>query len=527
MNYLCCYFPLLPLEIFNSTTTQPKPTCNKSDKTEQIAFAVEYSHKNRRLILQCNETAKSYGVQEDMTINTAQSLVEALQIKQRNQIAEKKTLAQMAIWANQFSPYVSCKENINQNGYALLLEISSCLKLFKGIQAFITLFNQQRQQLPYYNHTALGYTPAAAYLLAISQYHGGQSNNAPPNNAHPTKNQDTVKQHASKQYKTNTLQPHLNNVAVRYLDCEQDIIDRLQGMGITNLKKLFALPKAELGKRFGKKFVQYLQRIRGELADPQDIFQIPPVFDHEIHFIEEIEYIEGLIFPIKRLLNELGNYLKLKQLAVREIKLRIFFRNSAPITMPIGFSESCFSGSNGGHIQFTQKAIHLIRLHFATLSLPEATIAVGLYVNHFAPLQQTNQDLFSHHLLTSISKAELFDQLSARLGQGALKKISTSEEHRPELAWRYDNTNSEQTPSEKARPLWLLNQPKPLKSQQGIPYYSGELSLVQGPERIESGWWDKQIIARDYFVAHHPNGNLYWVYRNLQEGLWYLHGIFA
>jgi hypothetical protein len=34
-----------------------------------------------------------------------------------------------------------------------------------------------------------------------------------------------------------------------------------------------------------------------------------------------------------------------------------------------------------------------------------------------------------------------------------------------------------------------------------------------GPERIETGWWDGDPVARDYFIAVDAEGALLWVFR--------------
>jgi protein ImuB len=55
--------------------------------------------------------------------------------------------------------------------------------------------------------------------------------------------------------------------------------------------------------------------------------------------------------------------------------------------------------------------------------------------------------------------------------------------------------------------------------------------LKDGPERIESGWWDGRDIKRDYFVARTPLGETVWIYRDhrygADDGEWFLHGLFA
>ena len=55
--------------------------------------------------------------------------------------------------------------------------------------------------------------------------------------------------------------------------------------------------------------------------------------------------------------------------------------------------------------------------------------------------------------------------------------------------------------------------------------------LRDGPERIESGWWDGADVRRDYFVAESPRGETVWIYRDhrygIDDGEWFLHGVFA
>ena len=91
------------------------------------------------------------------------------------------------------------------------------------------------------------------------------------------------------------------------------------------------------------------------------------------------------------------------------------------------------------------------------------------------------------------------------------------------------------------RPLWLLPQPQPLAEINAQPHWraiagaaTGDtagmrpLALLCGPERIESGWWDDDDIARDYFVAQAADQSLLWIYRERRgPGGWFLHGLFA
>jgi len=80
------------------------------------------------------------------------------------------------------------------------------------------------------------------------------------------------------------------------------------------------------------------------------------------------------------------------------------------------------------------------------------------------------------------------------------------------------------------RPVWLLEVPLPLSAElQPAPH--GGLILEQGPERIESGWWDGKDVARDYYIARRVHGARqgarWWVFQERRTKSWYLHGVFA
>jgi protein ImuB len=76
------------------------------------------------------------------------------------------------------------------------------------------------------------------------------------------------------------------------------------------------------------------------------------------------------------------------------------------------------------------------------------------------------------------------------------------------------------------RPVWLLDEPVLLSA--GLQQGSGKgLILEQGPERIESGWWDGKDVVRDYYIARRVHGAKCWIFQERQTRCWYLHGLFA
>jgi protein ImuB len=47
-----------------------------------------------------------------------------------------------------------------------------------------------------------------------------------------------------------------------------------------------------------------------------------------------------------------------------------------------------------------------------------------------------------------------------------------------------------------------------------------------GPERIETGWWREGLVRRDYYRVETTTGERFWLYRQLHDGSWFLHGRF-
>ncbi len=85
------------------------------------------------------------------------------------------------------------------------------------------------------------------------------------------------------------------------------------------------------------------------------------------------------------------------------------------------------------------------------------------------------------------------------------------------------------------RPSWLLEQAQVLSVRQHSPYYGSKLTLLSSAERIEAGWWNGQLVTRDYFIATCNQHFRYWIYRERignaqrmhEDEVWFLHGFFG
>jgi protein ImuB len=77
------------------------------------------------------------------------------------------------------------------------------------------------------------------------------------------------------------------------------------------------------------------------------------------------------------------------------------------------------------------------------------------------------------------------------------------------------------------RPVWMLDKPLRLMMRDQRPIYRSPLKMLTRTERIEAGWWDGNLVERDYYVAADDRGHMFWVYRERLNGEWYLQGLFG
>jgi protein ImuB len=86
------------------------------------------------------------------------------------------------------------------------------------------------------------------------------------------------------------------------------------------------------------------------------------------------------------------------------------------------------------------------------------------------------------------------------------------------------------------RPLRLVTPPPPIEAVSAGPDgppaafgWQGRRHAVAqcwGPERIETGWWRRGIVRRDYYRVETDAGRRFWLFRDLVGGGWHLHGSF-
>ena len=60
----------------------------------------------------------------------------------------------------------------------------------------------------------------------------------------------------------------------------------------------------------------------------------------------------------------------------------------------------------------------------------------------------------------------------------------------------------------------------------GVNRTSQEIVRSWGPERIETGWWHGATVQRDYWSIVTQAGTQFWVFCDLKQRKWFVHGEF-
>ncbi|MDH3713826.1 MAG: DNA polymerase Y family protein [Gammaproteobacteria bacterium] len=474
MLWLCLHLPLLPLEVF-VRGGQGRPA------------AVACKDRGRERVLVCNRAAETLGVSAGMRMSAAFALAPTLELHPRSDAKEARALNRLAAWSGQFSDFVSLRAPD-----AVLLEIRGSLRLFGGLDTLLRVVGQAADELGFKVNKGVAPTPLAACLLART---GGGV---------------VVGEGWRRQ---------LQKIPSAHLQQSQATLSALRDMGITTLAGCLRLPRSGLAKRFGPEFLCYLDRLLGKAAHPLARFEAPLRYAAHIALPAETVSLEALSFPLKRLLLELCGILAGRAAGVQELAVELRHSRVPGTSLAISLVAP---NRDAEHL------LMLVRERLDRVSLPAPVLEVGLRVDRFESLAATSGDLFGRN--ETAAGERFLDQLRSRLGAEAVDSVACYPEHRPERAWCTTEPGTEKTAvvmQHPVRPLWLLPRPQPLPTHRGEPCHEGALTLLEGPERIESGWWDGGDVTRDYFVACNTRGARYWVFQELRRREWFLHGIFA
>ena len=520
MLWLAVHFPQLSLDLFQAELAASH---SAAEQAEAACAAVPAVILQDNKVCLRNAAAQTQGIELGCTLATAHSIVSQLQFRHRDCALEQKQLRNLAQTLYRFSGHVNVLSDD-----CIVLEIGGSLKLFGDHTSLASAAAAVCQELGYTISTHVAGTPRAA--LAIARHKACQ----------PTSNGQLAN-------------VPLSLAGFELSDCQNDLIERFANMGIHTLGPVLRLPSKELGRRFGPQLLTYVARLTGQLPDPLE--PIAPVanFHHTLHLLKPVRDKTHLFAhpssPMPKLLKELQQWLISHQFGCEQMVWTFASGNTnlqqddrqETTHIPVKFAQAR---------QNPDDMLRFSELKLEQVSLPSEVISIGLRTYRLSAWNNQSQPLFALHSQTGQAadqlgnhqKNELVDELNARFGEGSCLCIHQLDQHAPEYAWATDlaaqrdrqptaaqplTQQLTQQPTQqltKKRPLWLFDPPRPIAIS--------ELQLLQGPERLQTHWWQSQshntaITCRDYYIARHQqSGAECWAFVD-PSTQWYLHGYFG
>lgn len=467
-SWLCLHFPQLAIDQLQHSCAQHLP----------LALLCPHKHQ----VVQLNTLARQAGVRQGMSLATALLLDPQLQLQVYRAELEQEALQRLAEWC-----YMRVAQVALSAPATLLLNIGDMRRLYASTSDLIAELEEGISALGYRLIPALAHSAEAARILAQA----GRRTLA-----------------ASYAASTQALaQLPLAEAGLSARDAE-----RVQRMGLQRLGPLLALPSAEVKRRLGSAVACHLQQLERTSQAPR-WFQPAERFQRQLTLLYECSQSEGLRFPLNRLLQWLCEWLRMRQLSTQQLRLILVFRNGALQVLEVGAAQA---------ESRLDEWLMLCGLRLDSLRLEAPVVALQLHCETLLPLVAETPDLFSQRQLR-LSAAQLCSRLQLKLGRQRVLRLCCSADHRPELAGGYgDGVALSSTLRWPRRPQYLLSQPQPLQQSPELT----PVDILDGPERIDSGWWDAQPVQRDYYLAQTGDRRRAWIFRDPQ-GQWFIHGWFT
>ncbi len=405
------------------------------------------------------------------------------------QLEEQDALERLAAWCYQYSSHVC----IVPQRRSLLLEVAASRRLFGDTRVLAKRITTELEQLDYCVNSGIAPTPEAAQLAA---------------------------RHGLYIRTSGELRESIGALGVDSLNLPPASIQALQKTGFRTAAEVFRLPRKALARRLGLSVGDYLDRLLGHRPDPCKAFRPADSFSAGMD-LPDTEQTQGLIFPLKRLVQELCGVLRARDRGIQALQVRLQLdggkQDEDRQTICLNLRQATRSES---HLML------LLRERLERLQLKRPVRHIRLQALHFLPCVVVQTELLqATGKPSTTADNDVIERLQARLGKESVKGIKNLQDHRPEHSWSLRELDEPtayltQQATRPGRPSWLLPEPKRC--------HIDNYQILTGPERIESGWWDGKDCRRDYFVVRDTKGSTLWAFHEYKPHPgWYLHGLFS
>ncbi len=476
------------------------------------------------------------------------------------QASDRRTLAAAAEITRRYAPVVGMDSMPLPD--SLLLDITGCGSLFGGEAALAEFLLRDLKLAGWTARIAIAETIAAVWALTHAEHVHPESRRISQTSA------SSASRRASPRATDN---PRLYDLPIQIIPpgLQQQEIARLPlaasrvplkdlqilaHLGIRSIGQLLSLPREDLPSRLSAVAVDRVHC----LLSLTDEFITPLPESNPVAASWSSEYPANSFDDIRKVLQHLVENIA-EQLERRRMACSVL---TCDLTCASGKKQQLLAGV----VKPAQSAdlmFDVLSLRLEAMPLDEPVSAIALAVQAVPISVSRQRDLFSptEHIRPRDELATLIARLSNRMGPQSVSTIRIQADSRPEHSIVLDpvisNADSTSLASQSEhilqrltepdpdamhsiectlpRPLRLLANPQQIAGREydksppaRVPLLGEQRRIIElhGPERIQTAWWTDQPCHRDYYRAVLDTGSQLWIFRDLQSGNWFLHGLF-
>jgi protein ImuB len=487
----------------------------------------------RVAIMAASPAAQALGLRQGMALTQARAQVPDLQVRDADPAGDLADLRRLAmLLARRWTPVVDLSD-----ADGLLLDLTGVAHLHGGegrmAMRLVRLLARHGVR------ACVGIADTAGAAWALARHGRGAVRICPPG-AH-----------------VEALDP----LPVGLLRLSEGAVELLARLGVATIGQLRALPRRQLGRRFGNAVLARLDQAVGARPEPLDPVVPPERIQVGQRFAEPIATAEAIAHWLAELVPRLVEVLRRDGLGARQVELVLDRVDGVPQRLRIGLARA------------SRDSEHLLRLLGRRIETVEPGYGIDAMALHVRRAEPLGAETLGAALVedTPPDLGPLVDQIVNRIGAQRMWRVVPVESDVPERAsTRVAPLDPADIPAAQLREddvrrldgreadhPWHLRWPRPirmLRRPEQLDHVIAELPdqpprrftwrgvahvvvHADGPERIAGEWWRRPAerdAVRDYFRVEDEHGHRFWLYRS-GDGLrqetgdlsWWLQGMFA
>jgi protein ImuB len=293
----------------------------------------------------------------------------------------------------------------------------------------------------------------------------------------------------------------LKTLPIESIEPTAEIRVVLKKWGIRTLGEFLALGKNALAERLGPESLALFDRASANATRPLRLASPPQTYEEAVDFEHEVETAEGLMFVLRRFVEQFSLRLELVYLVADEITLRLTladgdkYEHALKIPAPTRKIETLFG---------------MLHTHLETLRTAQPIVGVHLSLR---PCRAADQqlELFESDLRDPNRFYETLARLNALVGHDRVGTPVVEASHRPD-AFQIEPINLTPCRRRHEKSLTPVTPRGPCLRRFRTPTHAGfDCRILQkaGPWEMSGHWWDYQCWSRVEWDIESEDNHLY------------------